>query len=282
MHVTPGYPLYCEEASSRKYFYYPPSGGGYPNGWLWIDGNQHATATWWTWDTLIEARMNRPVAVDIRLEGWYSAATRNGAVSARFRNDSSAAILGRAILVLTEDSLYYPAPNYDSTHNHVARDYLPDQNGLGLSLPAGDSAIVNQPFTLAPDWVMDKCRILAWVQSDSAQPDSTKNIWQGAMVSISSLSVHEASSETSDALFEIAPNPCRNSVRLTCPALAGHRFAVSFYDPAGRLIRRLPSSGISSMTWDLNDQTGNRVGPGLYICVIESPSFRASKTIVVQ
>jgi hypothetical protein len=164
----------------------------------------------------------------------------------------------------------------------VARDYLPDQNGLVLSIPPGDSAAISQPFILAPDWVLEKCRILAWIQSDSARPDSTKNVWQGAMVSISSLSVHESSSETSVALFEIAPNPCRNSVRLTCPAMSERRAAVSIYDPAGRRIRRLPSSGIPSITWDLNDQTGNRAGPGLYFCVIEGPSFRACKTIVVQ
>jgi hypothetical protein len=285
MHVTPGYPLYCAEANARKYFYFPPSGGVYPNGWLWIDGDQHATAAWWTWDTLIMARMNRPAAVDIRLWGYYSSANRTGAVFARFRNDSSATVLGRAILVITEDSLYYPAPNYDSIHNHVARDYLPDQNGLALSVAPGDSAVASQPFVLAADWVVSNCRIIAWIQSDSARPDSTKGVWQGAMIPISALPIAEVKDEPLTGGMRAKPNPCSHEVNMSFISARTEPYSVRIYDISGSIIREFVFSGDKAretLTWDLKDHGGCRVASGVYFCVAESGKSRSTLKIVVR
>jgi len=285
MHVTPGYPLYCAEANSREYFYYPPSGGVYPNGWLWIDGNQHAATAWWTWDTLIMARMNRPATVDIRLWGYYSAANRTGMVAARFRNDSSAAVLGRAILVITEDSLYYPAPNYDSTHNHVARDYLPDQNGLAVSVPPGDSADVSQPFSLAADWVVNNCRIIVWIQSDSVQTDSTKEIWQGAMIPISALSIAEEVRKPLNGEMRAVPNPCARVVNLSFALPRPESYSVRIFDASGKFVRefiRIEQKENVTLTWDLKNRDGLRVASGVYFCVAESGLFRSAIKIVVR
>jgi len=285
MHVTPGYPLYCDEANSRKYFYYPPTGGVYPNGWLWVDGDQHATAAWWTWDTLIMDRMNRPAPVNIRLRGYYSPANRSGMISACFRNDSGVTVEGRAILVITEDSLYYPAPNYDSIHNHVARDYLPDQNGLAISVAPGDSAAVSQPFSLAADWVVSNCRIIAWIQSDSVQPDSTKEIWQGAMIPISALSITEAKDESLIEEMLASPNPCTRTVNLSFTSSRTGPYAVRIFDASGKFVRELikpAQDENATLRWDLKNREGVRVASGVYFCVVESKSFRNALKIVVR
>jgi hypothetical protein len=285
MHVTPGYPLYCAEANARKYYYYPPSGGVYPNGWLWIDGNQHAATAWWTWDTLIMARMNRPATVDIRLRGYYSAANRTGMISALFRNDSSAAVAGRAILVITEDSLYYPAPNYDSIHNHVARDYLPEQNGQVISVGPGDSAVVNQPFTVAADWIVSNCRIIVWVQSDSVQTDSTKEIWQGAMIPISALSIAEEVSKPLIEGIRAVPNPCARAVNISFTPQPTELYSVRVYDVSGTVVREfsgIGERGRETLNWDLNDRGGSRVSSGVYFCVAESGKSRSALKIVVR
>jgi len=285
MHVTPGYPLYCAEANSRKYFYFPPAGGVYPNGWLWIDGNQHAATTWWTWDTLIMDRMSRPAPVDIRLWGYYSPANRAGMISARFRNDSSATVSGRAILVITEDSLYYPAPNYDSLHNHVARDYLPDQNGLAISVAPGDSAVLSQPFSLTSDWVVNNCRIIVWIQSDSVQPDSTKDVWQGAMIPISALSITEAKDELLIGGMRASPNPCSREVNLSFVSPKAEPYSIRIYDASGKIIRKFVVSGErerGTQTWDLTDRNGYRVASGVYFCVAESGPYRSTLKIAVR
>ncbi len=282
MHITAGYPLFCLEANQRKSYYLPPANNAYPNGWLWIDGNQHAGTTWWTWESLITNRMDQTAPVDIRLEGWYSTANRTGTIFARVRNDSIAGITGRLIMVVTEDSLYYPAPNYDSIHNHVARDYLPDQNGSTWSIPVNDSILDSRPFILAADWNTERCKIIAWLQNDSIRADSTKEIWQAAMIPINSLSIEEAGREPmAQALVIFSPNPCQSSVRISLTKANKTGYSARFYDAAGRVIRRIATNG-SILTWDLKDQQGVKVNPGIVFCMLEGSSFKVCRTIVVQ
>ncbi|OPX17931.1 hypothetical protein BXT86_03840 [candidate division WOR-3 bacterium 4484_100] len=194
MHIDNGYPLYNAEARQRMYFYPPPyyyqGNWYYATPWLWYDGDPHGSYLYSTWESKIVNRMNQPSPVTLTIWGDYSA-DGSGTVYAKFRNDSTATLNGRVIFVITEDSLYYSGPNGDVWHNHVARDYLPDQNGQTVSIAPGDSITLSQPFTIQSGWDENMCQIVTWIQSDVLQSDSTKEIWQGGYIDVTELSIKE-------------------------------------------------------------------------------------------
>lgn len=183
MHLHPTYPLYCDEANERKYYYEPP----HIYGWLYYDGDRHGMINYVTWRDRIIARMANPAPVTVTMWGDYTPFDGSGTVHVQFRNDSTQALTGRVIMVVTEDSLYYVGPNLDSIHNYVARDYLPDENGVIITINPGDSVTVSQPFIIDTNWVERSCRIAAWFQNDSAYADSTREIWQGGVATIGEL-----------------------------------------------------------------------------------------------
>jgi hypothetical protein len=191
MHISSAYPLYCPEARNRMYMYPPPyySGGQwyYVTPYLWYDGKK-GTPTYTTWQSQIEQRMNVPSNLIFDFSGWYNQNTRNGQIELTITNESASPITGRLIFVITEDSIYSAAPNGDLWHNHVARDYLPDNNGEIITVPALGSISRIRDFTISTNWDADRCKIVAFLQDDNLQPDSTKEIYQGGMIKINELS----------------------------------------------------------------------------------------------
>jgi len=183
MHIRTGYPLYCEEAFNRKDYYEPP----HIYGWLYYDGDRHGFTNYATWRDKIVARMAVPAPVTVTMWGDYTPFDGSGTVHVQFRNDSTQALTGRVIMVVTEDSLYYVGPNLDTIHNYVARDYLPDENGSVITIDPGDSVTIIQPFIIDSSWVERSCRIVAWFQNDSAYADSTREVWQGGVATIGEL-----------------------------------------------------------------------------------------------
>ncbi len=60
---------------------------------------------------------------------------------------------------------------------------------------------------------------------------------------------------------------------------------IRLYDPAGRLVRTLVddtySAGAYRAQWDLKNQRGSRVAPGVYIAIMEAQGFRGMTRLVV-
>ncbi len=286
MHINNTQPLYCQEADLRKFYYLPPAAGTYPNGWLWYDGDHHGKADFWTWDSLVSERMNKPSPVTITMWGYYSLVSGNGMVYAQYRNDSTATFSGRAIFAITEDSLHYQAINFDTIHNHVARDYLPDQNGTVITIAPGDSITVNHPFTINNGWVADNCNLLAWLQNDSVQADSTKEIWQGAVKTLASLGIIEEHGIVSDAVTaRVIPNPCTTHAEIHFPASLTALDRVFIYDALGRRVATLKpefSKNKYTVIWDCRDQDGTRVTPGIYFYRIPSDQGHVAGKVIVR
>ncbi|MBW3656290.1 MAG: hypothetical protein KY444_09285, partial [Gemmatimonadetes bacterium] len=63
------------------------------------------------------------------------------------------------------------------------------------------------------------------------------------------------------------------------------RIEVKIHDASGRLVRRLVDSsydpGAYRIQWDMLDEGGSRVGPGVYVAVMEAPGFRGTTRLVV-
>jgi hypothetical protein len=292
MHVRSGYEGYCYEARQRMYYYPPPyySGGSwyYVTPWLWYDGDKHGGYQYSTWQSKIVSRMNQPAPVTITMWGSYTPSDGTGTIYAQFRNDSTATTNGRVLIVITEDSLYYTnAPNGDYWHNHVARDYVPDQNGQMVSIPAGDSVTVSQPFTIQAGWNEDKCDIVTWIQNDVMQTDSTKEIWQGGYTKVTDLIGIEE--ENFDVIatkeLSVTPNPCVNGTEFAFALPVGSEYKIDIYDVLGRRVRTLEgvsSSDQESVTWSCMNDIGSRVATGVYLYRFESELLKTTGKIVVR
>ena len=253
--------------------------------WLWYDGDQHGGFDYFTWEGLITSRMALPAPVTIAMWGNYTPGTGQGTVNVYLQNDSTATINGKVIIVITEDSLFYMAPNGINWHNHVPRDYLPDHNGIMVSIPASDYEIVTQPFTVNSLWNDNYCTILAWIQNDSMQVDSTKEIWQGAMRKVTELGIEETDIDGATSQFSLSPNPCRDRVEFAVNLPSGIEYRVKIYDILGRQVRGLVGVSTGKHTiveWDLSTNNGKKVDAGVYLYEFMSEAKRTSGKIVVK
>ncbi|HEX7321162.1 MAG TPA: Omp28-related outer membrane protein, partial [bacterium] len=237
LHINSGYPLYSAEAYQRYHFYRPPYSGGYATPWLWYDGDQHGSYTYSQWQTKIVAEMNKASPFTLTTWGTYTAFRGSGTIYAKFRNDSSATVTGKIRFCLTEDSVYYSAPNGDTWHNHVVRDYLPDTGGTSFTLASGDSITVSRAFTVSASWNENKCEIITWAQSNGYLADSTRDIWQGGIQKVTSLvNVDEGNLTELRPPVLLAPNPCVNEAKLSFSLYQGLSYTLNIYDNMGRRI----------------------------------------------
>jgi hypothetical protein len=275
MHLRSGYPLYCPEAISRMYYYPSP----YVTPMLKYDGLNGGSA-YGGWNGLVTGRFGVTSQVTATMYGDYSDGT--GTINVRFRNDTTVTITARAYIVITEDSLYYLGPNGDPWHNHVARDYVPNQVGQYVTIPAGDSVTVTQPFTIQTGWDEDMCEIVAWLQTDG-----TRKMWQGAKVPVTAIPGVEENTSEIEAIYTVTskPNPCVNhtSFQFELPINTGYR--IDIYDVTGRHIKRLngiASGNNESVTWNLKDNTGSHISAGVYCYRFFSEFVNTTGKIIVQ
>ena len=292
MHVWSGYPLYLTEAWSRMEYYPPPYYDGfdwyYVAPWLWFDGDKHGSSHYSSWETKIVQRMNQPAPVAITMWGNYSPSQGTGTIYTKFRNDSTQAITGRVFFVITEDSIYYEAPNGDNWHNHVARDYIPGpQNGQVIYLTAGDSVTVNKSFTIQPSWNEERCDIVTWIQNNVMQIDSTKEVWQGGIIKITELTGIEEEPIQEIPLFAVTsvPNPCVSEAKFFFSLPNGVEYSITFFDISGSHIKRLhgvSSGNRESVYWDLKDDGGFLVSAGVYLYRFESQVINSTGKLVVR
>lgn len=234
---------------------------------------------------MITARMAMPAPVTITMGGEYTPSTGEGTVNVYLQNDSSAAIDGRVVVVITEDSLYYMAPNGVEWHNHVPRDYLPDHNGSLVSIPSGSYTIVTQPFTINSIWNDDYCTILAWIQNDSMQVDTTMEIWQGAMKKVTELGIEEVNKDVKSSQVFVMPNPCVGETKFFFDLPAGFEYSISIYDVSGcrgRVLKGVSSGKRTAVEWDVRNNKGQVVGSGVYLYEFVSSLIRTSGKIIVR
>jgi hypothetical protein len=94
-------------------------------------------------------------------------------------------------------------------------------------------------------------------------------------------SVDGPAEEAPAIMFRAYPNPAHGSITVAF-AEARERVAVDIYSVDGRLVSTLVKpAGVQAVSWDLVDNAGRRVAPGIYIAEIEGRTRSASGKIVV-
>jgi DNA-binding beta-propeller fold protein YncE len=81
-----------------------------------------------------------------------------------------------------------------------------------------------------------------------------------------------------------APNPARGSVRLEARLLRAEEATFTIHDLAGRRVRsfsRAGGPGLIEVSWDLRDEGGRNVPPGLYLAGVRAGLERSTRSILV-
>jgi len=279
MHVSNnGSPLYCAEANARMGYYASP----YYTPWLYRDGVSVGSG-YTAWRSGIVSRMNQPSNMTQTIWGTYNPATRTGSISSKFRNDSTISLTGRAYFVVTEDSCYYVGSNGDAWHNHVARDYLPNQLGTLGTIASHDSMTFTQSFTINASWNASRCKIVTWFQLS----DGSRINLQAGIQKVTDLpsGVEEVTSPEHLSSITLAPNPCRGFTRFQLQIPLGSEYQIRIYDITGRQVSLLSGtsrSDIESVNWNCRDDNGQVVGSGVYLYRFESPNLNTNGKIVIK
>lgn len=243
---------------------YPgPYNGSYATPWLWVDGRQRGY-NYNLWASYVAAQSSVPTPVQITLVGSYDQSSRSGTIKALIQNDSTDDITARVSVVITEDSIYYSAPNGDQWHNHVCRDYIPNQLGTVLTIPAGGVDSVEQPFTIASNWNEERCKVVVYAQSTTMVPaDSSYPVFQGAEVRVLDLVgvKEENPARVAVRSLQVTPNPCkgRATIRFATTSPASYEVAVLSSD--GRLVERF--AGVAEGETGL--KLKNNLAAGVYL-----------------
>ncbi len=221
-----------------------------------------------------------PVAADIQVNiaGAYNPGNRQGEAVIEMLNSSGAQVDASAFVVITEDSINYTGPNGDPWHNHVCRDYVPDQNGTPVSVPAGGADTLSMPFALDPAWNENRCNVLVYLQG-ALQPDSTRPTYNAGITPVLSLvGVSEPGpAPRRPANLTAAPNPGRGACRFSFDLAAGTRYRFELYAPDGRLLdgrTGTAGAGTTRLDWP------GIPGPGVYLARVSGGGRTAEIKLV--
>jgi len=278
-HASASYPLYSADSRAKWRLYPPPYNGGYATPWLWIDG-RNRSYTYSAWENYIYDQMLVPSDVSLTHVGTsYDPVLRNGQVRVECYNAGAIPIVAAALqVVITEDSINYAGPNGDPWHNHVCRDYVPNQNGTTLTLGPGATDTVTVPYSLDSSWVEKNVKLVVYLQNMTVQPDSSLPCYQGLTGNVLDFVPGVEESEllaARDLRVSVSPNPCRTGCEFALSGAAAHGARITVYTPDGRLVSSLEAVG--------NRATWNRAGiaRGIYIYRVNAGTATTQGKLVV-
>ncbi|MCX6842457.1 MAG: Omp28-related outer membrane protein [candidate division WOR-3 bacterium] len=269
-HIVNGSPLYSPEGWAKWWQYPPPYEGGYATPWCWIDGKSRGYQPN-LWAGYVADELLVPTEVSLALSGEYNRSARTGTLTAVIHNAATSSLDAALLVAITEDSIYYVGSNGDTWQNHVLRDYVPDQNGTTISIPSGAYDTVTINYALDSTWVEHFTKVVAYVQSSSTQPDSSRPCYQAQAAPVLSF-VGTAEPRIPESFYDnatvaVGPNPCRANAQFRFTGRAGRGYRLDIYSRDGRLVRELAGTinpGMNTLAWDRTDVRGRKVAGGVY------------------
>ena len=268
-----------------KIYEYPPpiyweGTWWYGTPWIWVDGDKGNNGN----AAFIDERLQTPTDLGIEIYGDYYAENRILDLKFRLRNSGVNHITGRLHGVLTEDGIQWLAPNGLQIHNRVPRIWWPDEKGFDVNVPPGRASVYTASWNFEPSWNTENLKVIAFVQSKESKPDSTFEIYQGAVNELSNLPSDifdtDVSIATDFTLFHNTPNPFNPSteIRFRLPK-QGH-VLMTVYDIQGReikpLIDQIMPAGSHSVFWYGIDAQGQNMPSGVYILKIQNGAYAKS------
>lgn len=178
-HISSSYPFYTAEASQRASYY---GIGGTPI--VRIDGTIQETggvAFPGTMYPIYRHHLTTRAAVSsplvINLTCSYDPGSNTGTVTATVENTTSSAASGNLHFAVIENNIPYNWQGMTDV-DHVLRDMVPNATGTAVTVPANDTIIRSQGFTIDNTWDENQCYVVSFVQG------SSRDIYQGAEIQI--------------------------------------------------------------------------------------------------
>ncbi len=116
-------------------------------------------------------------------------------------------------------------------------------------------------------------------------PENTPSIWYRRWIPPPAAVADDSKELKKYLLAEPSPNPSAGLVRLIYQLRDKSFIALSIYNPAGRLVRRLvratQPAGSYSITWNGRDDLNHPIPAGIYFCRLETPGVKIIKKIVL-
>jgi hypothetical protein len=259
-----------DENLDRIFFYPPHTDGEYYTPYAWIDGLIRGDSYYNSWWGLIDDRLNTESPLTITLSGNFNSETLTGALDLKITCESPITLPDLKLrIALTEDSVYYRAPNGTDWHNYTMRDMIPDADGQSISIDDGESIQLSQEFACPEPLRPDYCRLVAWVQSDDTM---SLEILQSAAIMVRDLDMVGIDEpvdlpQTFD-LSQNYPNPFNARTSISYSVKSEGMVELAVYDIAGRevitLVRGRQAPGVHQVVWDGTNHTGKSVVSGTY------------------
>jgi len=270
-----------------RIFYYPPhSDGYYYTPYAWIDGFVRAGYSYNSWGSMIVNRYGVDSPLEIQLSGEFEEGDREGSLDMIIIAHEQISQSGlRVRIALTEDSLYYNAPNNTLWHNNTMRDMIPDTLGISIDIAEGETVELSQYFECPEPLVIEQCKLIVWVQADN----SAKEILQTARIRIDDLgavSVDDAAElPSSFCLAQNYPNPFNAKTTISYILEKESQVEIDIYDLGGRQIAAVVNSiqpaGDHQVIWNGTDSNGNTVSSGVYFYRILTNGESLTKRMVL-
>ncbi len=206
----------------------------------------------------------------------YNPVTRTGQLQVECHNSGEDEISAALQFAITEDSLYYVGPNSDPWHNAVCRDFVPNQYGTAVTLPAGGRDTVTVAYELQAGWVEEKVELVVYLQNMTLQGD-TLATYQGLVSEVLSfVGVEEQELLAArDFRVSVSPNPCRTGCEFAVSGEAAHGARIAIYSPDGRQVTSLETSGNRAF-WN-----SDGVARGVYLYRVNAGTATAEGKLIV-
>jgi len=267
----PNDPFYCYNMSenTNRIYYYPPHGDGYYyTPYAWIDGVIRGGFEYNTWEYMTTSRYETDSPLEIDISGEFRESDKVGnlqiiIIAHELFNWQELKLR----IALTEDSIYYEAPNNILWHNYTMRDIIPDTLGVQFNISINDTLEFNQSFSCPESLNFQFCRLVVWVQDDQ-----TKEVLQTAVIDVIDMenpaSVVETGLPVNIYLKQNYPNPFNAGTVINYVIDSERIVEIDIYNLAGQKINTLYkgslSSGCYQAVWDGTNLNGDRVSSGIY------------------
>ncbi|MDD5528913.1 MAG: FlgD immunoglobulin-like domain containing protein [bacterium] len=269
-------------SNSRAYTYYGIPGTPFVlyDGWANQGAPSYADSRWY-FDTLKLVAPTPKVTIDLA-GTFYNPGAKTGTVKAHVVNVSGVALSGVVHVLITETNISYTWQGQSMLYD-VVRSMLPSYSGTTKNLAVGASTDVTQSFTIGGSWNASNCNVVVWYQKTSGKGIQ---VCQGAKKSITSIAAEENSNKNTFTV-KISPNPFTSNANVCYSIEKKENVQVGIYDIAGKLVKQLVNgeqdAGSHTAYWDGKNDLGNKIGAGIYFCVVNSGSHKnVSKIMSVR
>ncbi|NIV98774.1 Omp28-related outer membrane protein, partial [Candidatus Saccharibacteria bacterium] len=192
IYTNGGSPPFYNSTAYQKITSYPPpywwnGTWHFATPWLWVDGDKRPAYLTSTWSTHIAQRLQVSSDLNMHIFGELNPSTNSLELQIGLTNTGLTAISGKLHCVLIENGIQWSAPNGQQIHNHVPRVWWPDQNGMSITISPEYRKTAAVSLNLHSFWKVDSLSVVAYLQSNTMQPDSTIEIFQGASVTVTDI-----------------------------------------------------------------------------------------------